>query len=767
MQPNLFQEPEDAVTISERGFAEIVFDRPLDHAYSYAVPPALRDAIGVGKRVLAPFGRGDRQTIGFCVGVSNSKPERKVKAIVQVLDDEALLTEHILKLTRWMADYYLCGWGQVLNAVVPAGVKKLAGTRPTPMLELVPEALLPNPLPHLSPKQKRVLEYLQTHENPLELRVVTEQTGCGAAPIEALVDKGYARRRAGRVATETTISQPVLAGRASDGNAADPSLARPANTALQLTPDQAAAWAVLEPALTDGGFRPFLLHGITGSGKTELYLRAIEEVVRQGKEALVLVPEISLTPQLEARFRTAFPQARIAPLHSGLEDVARTAGWILAARGEVDIVLGTRLAVLTPLPRLALVVVDEEHDASFKQQEGLRYSGRDAAVYKAKLADCPVVLGTATPSLETWHNARQGRYEILSMPQRASPGAVLPAVRAVDLRASPAQDGLSADLVQAIRARRARGEQSLVFINRRGYAPVLACEACGWAAGCARCSARLVLHQKEGRLRCHHCGAEHPVPRACSTCGNVDLRAVGRGTQRVEETLASLFPDASIVRIDRDTARRRSDLTLALEEARAGRGDILVGTQLLAKGHDCPHLTLVGVLNADGALLSTDYRAAERLFATLMQVAGRAGRREQRGEVLVQTMYPQHALYAALARHDFASFAASQLDERRSAGFPPFVSEAALRAEAPRLEDTMRFLAGARELVAAPVGVQVYDPVPHVVTRRAGYERAQLVVQSASRAALLGFLREWSEQLFATAPRAIRWHLDVDPIGSD
>ncbi len=553
------------------------------------------------------------------------------------------------------------------------------------------------------------------------------------------------------------------------------SLLPPADVAPGLRATFAAGHA-LNPAQQDAvdriaaggdGFRATLLHGVTGSGKTEVYLHAIARVLQGGSQVLVLVPEISLTPQLEARFRTAFPQARIAPLHSGLEDVARTAGWILAARGEVDIVLGTRLAVLTPLPRLALVVVDEEHDASFKQQEGLRYSGRDAAVYKAKLADCPVVLGTATPSLETWHNARQGRYEILSMPQRASPGAVLPAVRAVDLRASPAQDGLSADLVQAIRARRARGEQSLVFINRRGYAPVLACEACGWAAGCARCSARLVLHQKEGRLRCHHCGAEHPVPRACPTCGNVDLRAVGRGTQRVEETLASLFPDASIVRIDRDTARRRSDLTLALEEARAGRGDILVGTQLLAKGHDFPHLTLVGVLNADGALLSTDYRAAERLFATLMQVAGRAGRREQRGEVLVQTMYPQHALYAALARHDFASFAASQLDERRSAGFPPFVSEAALRAEAPRLEDTMRFLAGARELVAAPVGVQVYDPVPHVVTRRAGYERAQLVVQSASRAALLGFLREWSEQLFATAPRAIRWHLDVDPIGSD
>ena len=536
-------------------------------------------------------------------------------------------------------------------------------------------------------------------------------------------------------------------------------------TGHALTADQVAA--VERIAGGSGGFRATLLHGVTGSGKTEVYLHAIARILACGGQVLVLVPEISLTPQLEARFRDAFPRARIALLHSALEDGARTTGWIAAARGELDILLGTRLAVLAPLPRLSLVVVDEEHDASFKQQDGLLYSGRDAAVYKAMLARCPVVLGTATPSLETWHNARQGRYEIVSMPHRAAPGAVLPSVRMVDLAVSSANDGLTRELVEAIKARRALGEQSLVFINRRGYAPVLACEACGWAAGCDRCSARLVLHAKERKLRCHHCGAESPVPRECPTCGNVDLRAVGRGTQRVEETLEALFPDASVLRIDRDTARRRVDLDRVLEGARQGRGDILVGTQLLAKGHDFPNLTLVGVLNADGALLSTDYRAGERLFATLMQVAGRAGRRDRPGEVLVQTRFPRHPLYAALARHDFESFAAAQLTEREAAGFPPFVSEAALRAEAVRLEDTMQFLREARELVAAPEGVYVYDPVVHVVTRRAGYERAQLVVQSASRSALQAFLREWSERLFATAPRTIRWHIEVDPIGSE
>ena len=493
----------------------------------------------------------------------------------------------------------------------------------------------------------------------------------------------------------------------------------------------------------------------------------IAEVLSRGRQALVLVPEIGLTPQLEARFRAAFPGARIALLHSALEDTARTHAWLDAARGDAQIVLGTRLAVLTPLPRLGLVVVDEEHDASFKQQEGLRYSGRDAAIVRAKFAGCPVVLGTATPSLETWFNARGGRYELLTLAERAVPGAKLPVVRTVDLRVDNAEQGLAKTAVEAIRARLARGEQSLVFINRRGYAPVLSCEACGWAAGCTRCSARLVLHSTDQKLRCHHCGAQESVPRSCPACGNVDLRPVGRGTQRVEETLAGLFPQARIVRIDRDSARRRADLARTLEGIGRGEGDILVGTQLLAKGHDFPKLTLVCVLNADSALLSTDYRSAERLFATLAQVGGRSGRREQPGEVLVQTRYPNHPMYQALIRHDYAGFAASQLAERESAGFPPFVHEAALRAEARKLESTMAFLRSAAQLVPAPEGVQIYDPVPHTITRRADFERAQLLVQSASRPALQDFLRQWSAALPASTNTGVRWHLDVDPIEFD
>lgn len=531
------------------------------------------------------------------------------------------------------------------------------------------------------------------------------------------------------------------------------------------TAAQQAAIATIRGRL--GRFAAFLLHGVTGSGKTEVYLNAIASVLEQGQQALVLVPEISLTPQLEARFRAAFPEATIALLHSGLQDIARTRAWLEAARGDASIVLGTRLALLAPMPRLALVVVDEEHDSSFKQQEGLRYSARDGAVYRAKLVGCPVVLGSATPSLETWHNWRTGRYERLELAERASEGAKLPQVRALDLGREAVEHGIAQPVLKAIAERLARGEQSLVFINRRGYAPVLACEACGWAAGCERCSARMVVHAADRRLRCHHCGAEAAIPRACPVCGNVDLKAHGRGTQRVEETLVERFPAARIVRIDRDSARRREVLARTLEGVQRGEADILVGTQLLAKGHDFPNLTLVAVLNADAALLSTDYRAPERLFAVLAQVAGRAGRRARPGEVLIQTRYPGHPLFEALSRHDFAGFADQQLAERRGAGFPPFVFEAALRAEARSLSTAMQFLQDAAALVPAPASVQVYDPVAHVMTRRADFERAQLVMQSASRTALQDHLARLSEKLFESASRHVRWHLDIDPIEFD
>ncbi|MCC6210291.1 MAG: primosomal protein N', partial [Burkholderiales bacterium] len=590
------------------------------------------------------------------------------------------------------------------RVVVPFGARERVGVvievangSDVARARLKPVARMLGDAPHLSADWLEQMRFLSAYyQRPLGETVI------GALPPRLRSGKPMPKRR-----------EPTGAG-----------VSDPARHVAGPAPNEAQARAIGRIGAALGGFGVFLLHGVTGSGKTEVYLRLIAQVVARGQQALALVPEIGLTPQLDLRFRRAFPGARIAVLHSALQNSARTHAWLDAARGEAQIVLGTRLAVLTPLPRLGLVAVDEEHDPSFKQQEGLRYSGRDAAIQRAKLAGCPVVLGTATPSLETWQNSRAGRYELLTLAQRAVPGAMLPTVRTVDLRAQDPVHGLAGSVIDAIRSRLSRGEQSLVFINRRGYAPVLCCEACGWAAGCARCSARLVLHSADHCLRCHHCGWQEAIPRACPGCGNVDLRPVGRGTQRIEETLGALFPGARVLRIDRDSARRRGALARALAGIERGEADILVGTQLLAKGHDFPNLTLVCVLNADSALLSTDYRSAERLFATIAQVGGRSGRREQSGEVLVQTRYPGHALFQALARHDYAGFAEAQLAERESAGFPPFVHEAALRAEAPTLKASMAFLAAAARLVAIPAGVKVYDPVPHAITRRAGYERA-------------------------------------------
>jgi primosomal protein N' (replication factor Y) len=718
----------------------VALDVPLARLFDYALPEHV--SADVGDRVVVPFGSRQRVGVALERAAHSDVPAARLKPIGGVRDDAPRLSVQWLELMRFLAAYYQRPLGETVISSLPPRLRSLKPLPrdPAPVYRLA--AAAPHPAALRAGGRRVLLEAL--HDGPRS--------------ADALLDALDAKRGAARAALRQLL-------RAKWVETCAPASSARFVASHALSGEQQIAFSRIDAA--QGTFRPFLLHGVTGSGKTEVYLHLVARVLARGAQALVMVPEIGLTPQLEARFRHAFPQARIAVMHSALEDAERTAAWLAGARGEAGVVLGTRLAVLAPLPRLALVVVDEEHDTSFKQQEGLRYSGRDAAVVRAKLAGCPVVLGTATPSLETWFNCRAGRYEVLELRQRASPGALMPVVRTVDLRRETAVQGLTPSLTAAIGARLARAEQSLVFINRRGYAPVLACEACGWAAGCARCSARMVLHSADHRLHCHHCGAEQSIPRACPTCGNADLRAMGRGTQRVEETLAALFPKARIVRIDRDSARRRSELSRTLAGIRGGESDILVGTQLLAKGHDFPQLTLVGVLNADSALLSTDYRAAERLFATLEQVAGRAGRREQPGEVLVQTRYPEHPLFAALVRHDYAGFAASQLAEREAAGFPPFVFEAALRAEARRLETAMAFLRRAARLLPVPEEVRIYDPVPNVITRRADFERARLLVQSRSRPALQGFLADWREALEEVAAKGLRWHLDIDPIEFD
>ena len=537
----------------------------------------------------------------------------------------------------------------------------------------------------------------------------------------------------------------------------------------ELTAEQRAVLDAIDPL--GRGFQAYLLHGVTGSGKTEVYLRLVERALAAGKQTLLLVPEINLTPQLEARVAARFPDAGLVSLHSELADAARSRNWRAALDGSARIVLGTRLAVFAPLPELGLIVVDEEHDASFKQQDGMRYSARDVAVFRAHTLNIPIVLGSATPSLESWANATDprtpARYRLLSLRERAVENARLPHVQRVDTRLEKLEDGLSGVLLRAIGARLARGEQSLVFLNRRGYAPVLGCAACGWVSNCPRCVARLVLHLADRRLRCHHCGFESRVPKACPTCGNQDILPFGRGTQRLEVALAERFPQARILRVDRDSAKSRKQWEALCAQIHAGEADILVGTQMLAKGHDFPKLTLVGALGADAALFAADWRAPERLFAQLMQVAGRAGRADLPGEVIIQTQFPEHPLFAALVAHDYPAFAGSQLKEREQAGFPPYAFQAMLRAEAPQMADALAFLGTAKawpEAGAHP-DIFLYDAVPMRLARRANLERAQLLVESPSRRALQRFLAGWREALDAQkAPSRLRWHLEVDPL---
>lgn len=542
----------------------------------------------------------------------------------------------------------------------------------------------------------------------------------------------------------------------------------------QLNPAQQAA---ADAIATASGFAPTLLYGVTGSGKTEVYLQAAAQILAHSKEddnpaqILILVPEINLTPQLEANVRARFPGVMVATLHSGLAEGERMTHWLAAHLGQARIVLGTRLAILSSLPQLKLIIVDEEHDPSYKQQEGLRYSARDLAVWRAHQLNIPIVLGSATPSLETWHHAQSGRYRKLELRERAVKDAVLPKVGLIDLeRKAPREqmiEGVSATLVAALKLRMERGEQSLLFLNRRGYAPVIACDSCGWISNCTRCSAFLVLHKLDKRLRCHHCGFEQRIPKSCPTCGNVDLQPLGRGTQRVEESLQQIFPEARIMRIDADSTRRKGSAQEAFDTVHRGEVDILIGTQMVAKGHDFQNLTLVGVLNPDTALFSHDYRASERLFAQLMQVAGRAGRAAQKeggsaSEVLIQTRYPQHPLYAAVRTHDYDTFATELLEERQQASFPPFIYQALLRAEAKEIKIALDFLHEAIACVDYP-GITMNDPIPMTMTRVANVDRAQLLVECTSRPALQAFLKVWIATLREMKTR-VRWSLEVDPV---
>ncbi len=720
----------------------VAIDVPVDTLFDYQAP----DATGadIGCRVLVPFGR--KTAVGVIIGVSDASgiPVARLKSALRVLRDMPALAPEDLHLLQFAAEYYHHPLGIVVMDALPARLRRGAD-RPHPrgtgvyLLTATGAALSTTALSARAHAQLRLLERLKA--GPLGIAEARALLPNAPALLKRFIARGWVSLEEDRGA-DTPPSLPV------------------ATSPPALTPEQAGA--VTEICAGLGAYQPFLLLGVTSSGKTEVYLHAIAAALQAGRQALLLVPEIALTPQLESLVALRFPGTRTVSLHSGLTELERLAHWQAARDGQARVVLGTRLAVFAPLPELGLIVVDEEQDGSFKQSEGFRYSARDLAVTRARQRGVPIVLGTATPAFETYHNAVTGRYRLLELSSRI--GAPAPRIACIDTRTDKLVDGLSLRLLAAVRERLAAGEQSLVFINRRGYAPVLMCRACGWTSGCLRCSALLVLHLAERRLRCHHCGHDAPTPVACPDCGNTDLAPVGQGTQRVETALSQHFPQARILRIDRDTTSRRRAWQAMRQRIQDREVDILVGTQILAKGHDFPHLNLVGVLNADSRLYSDDFRAAERLYALLTQVAGRAGRGGVQGEVLVQTEFPHHPLYAALCRQDYRAFADSALAERRQAGFPPFVYQALLRAEAPRLATALAFLAEAARMGRAlDAHVSLYDPVPAALPRRAGRERAQLLVQSASRRQLQNFLGAWRTTLNGSRAARARWSLDVDP----
>jgi primosomal protein N' (replication factor Y) len=696
--------------------------------------------------VRVPFGR--RELVGVVVGeVTQSElPANRLKNITQPLDDSAILPPSLLSLLRWAADYYHHPLGEVIHTALPVRLRQ--GRAPVASgvkiwsLTLAGKAVDPQALKR-APAQKQVLEALATDAEGLDAEQLAKVSQRSVAALKALHTKGW-------VSSHQRETRPVISG--------------DLQTAPELNPDQKSAVAGILAGL--GGFRPFLLHGVTGSGKTEVYLSVIEQVLAQGKQALVLVPEISLTPQLVGRFARRF-RAPIALLHSGLNEQERLSAWVWASAGRASIVLGTRSAVFTPLMHPGLIVVDEEHDASYKQQDGFRYSARDVAVMRAAREKIPIILGSATPSLESLKNARQGAYTLIGLPERTG-SAVMPAVRLLDMRRLKPSEGLSLPLREALAARLEKGEQSILFLNRRGFSPVWMCFDCGWVAPCKRCDAQLTLHQKKQKLLCHHCGAEQEVVKSCPSCQGANLHPLGEGTERVEGALEKFFPQARIERIDRDSTARRGALEEKLRRVHAGEADILVGTQMLSKGHDFPNVTLVGILNADQGLYGTDFRSGERLFQLIMQVSGRAGRADKPGEVLIQTWHPEHPLFAALQRHDFHGFAEFALNERRETGYPPYSHLALLRAEAPAPGAAMAFLQDARALavrLSPGKDVQLLSPAPAPMERRAGRYRAQLLVQSSQRAPLHEFLAQWVRQLTeAKFARKTRWSLDVDPV---
>lgn len=721
----------------------VALNVPINTLFDYAVADVNQNDIGL--RVLVPFGRKWMTGIIIDVVTKTQVPPEKLKSAKYIFRETPSLPAALLELFHFCSHYYHHPLGLVIMNGLPS---KLRGNKPVKLKEQQEHYQY-----SLTPAGKEIdgssipARNTVSHRLLIRLKETTTFTTNDAKLISPRALKQLKEwMKSGWV---NAVPVPTI------------NIPKPSNPPT-LTTEQELAVNAITAEMTK--FNTWLLHGITGSGKTEVYLRLITQVLSQGKQTLVLIPEISLTPQLEAVFRARFSTTHLVNLHSGRNDTERLSGWLQALRGEAKIILGTRLSVFTPLVNLGLIIADEEQDSSFKQQDGLRYSARDMAVFRARQANIPIVLGSATPSLESYHNALTGRYHHVRLKTRANKNAALPSVQCIDTRASKVKEGLSEPLVDALQECLSQKRQSLVFINRRGYAPILLCKSCAWTATCQRCTSRLVVHLRDKKLCCHYCGHTEQFPHACPQCGDQDVMPFGQGTQRVEDTLTKHFPEARILRIDRDSIRRKNAWQDILKAIHAQEVDILVGTQLLAKGHDFPNLALVGILNSDASLYSTDFRASERLFAQLMQVAGRAGRANVAGHVLIQTEFPNHPLYHALQQHDYDALAQTLLAERKAAGFPPFVYQALLRAEAHDIKLVLEFLTKASKLATTTQNIELFDPVPAQITRLQGLERAHLLVQSPSRKQLQLFLNDWSNQINTLPTRKIRWTLDIDPL---
>jgi primosomal protein N' (replication factor Y) len=724
---------------------------PLRRLFDYLAPAGVaRSALQPGMRLRVPFGR--REMIGVLVEVVDHSdvPADKLKPAIAVLDAEPPLPSALFKLCLWTAQYYQHSLGDTLSWALPVLLRQgePAEARQERFWHAAPDASVDDPRIARAPKQREALRTLAQHPHGVAHQLLSKLM-LNRESLNLLLAKGL-------VTVEVRGHGPV--------ERHEHWLAQPE---LPLNTEQRAAYEAIRSGF--GSFHASLLAGVTGSGKTEVYLQLIRETLEAGKQALVLIPEINLGPQTLARFEQRF-NARIALLHSAVNDRDRLDAWLAARDGEADIIIGTRSALFTPMKNPGLIIIDEEHDGSYKQQEGLRYHARDLALVRAHQEDIPIVLGSATPSLESLHNAHTGRYALLRLNQRAG-GAQQPRFLRLDVKSRPLDSGISGPMQQAIGQTLAAGQQVLVFLNRRGFAPTLLCHDCGWLSECPRCDARMTVHQRSGELRCHHCGHVERVPRNCPACGKVDLRPVGAGTERAEERLAILFPDYPVLRVDRDSTSRKDAMNQLFATIQKGQPCILVGTQMLAKGHHFPRVTLVSILDADGGLFSGDFRASERMAQLIVQVAGRAGRAEEPGKVIIQTHLADHPLLIQLTEQGYFAFAEQALSERRAAGLPPFSHLALLRAEAHKPGQAEGFLdeacTEAERLLKdlALGGIELLGPVPAPMERRAGRYRTQLLVQANARAPLHKLLATWLLTLEnMPSGRQVRWSLDVDPV---